>query len=406
MIPKSTLGTAALEEFTPEYFGAKGNGIADDTAAWQRAIRAVPVVLARPGSVYRLSESLEPESGAPLQIRGLASGRSAPVLKASPSFRGFLLRPTSSYDLRDLRIEGNGFDGCHLIGNDRAGSSGFSTLDSLDLRQADTFVNFGSQWEHPLGLSYSRVYGQTFRNAGIVIGGSSSNYVSGESLWSLNNVVLTNARSTSLSADEVSIIRGIPGGDRLSWKPDNAATYGWIVLRSANGKSDWHVPPNWPVKGNVSKSFVSLTKPGDYWHYAVVRKTIGMSLNRGKAVSLGTVQAEYCGVGLILSNIAALSLQTFYSESRSPNKIPIPNVLGILATGYTYGVINSAWLEGLSYGMFIEKSCKLVLASARGNNLFYSLVLSDADLPDGKWNSQNSISGTTPEFFQSTAEVR
>jgi hypothetical protein len=363
----------------PEVFGAIGDGHADDTDAFERAIASGRLIACRAGSTYLISRPLIARAGSALAIwGGVVRGSGTATLKVAQDFKGILLQPSGAYDIRGLKIVGNGRDGCILFGNMGTGTSNFSILDTIDFRDAELFVYFSSNWEHPLGLSYSRIYGQGFRTAGIVIGGTEGDARSGESAWQFNQIIMTNNASqigrTSLAAEKVRVthrhtsdqitcdLRGIP-----------TAMFGWMLMRSQDSGRNWHVADVSPIDGVVQYVFNAPKREGEDWQYVVLRQTVGISLRRGKVVSCSCIQAEYCGIGLAVSRIAAISVDTFYYESRGDSKRLTPSFAAI-QFDRSYGNISTAWIEEAGYGIYVTGNSHLSGGVIRGNRIKWSLI--------------------------------
>ncbi|MEE4453962.1 hypothetical protein [Novosphingobium resinovorum] len=387
---------------TPEQFGAVGDGNHDDTQAWQAAARTGLTIVPKPGARYLISASISPPPGTPLIIRGgTIKGPGASVLKAAPNFTGYLLKPTSSYEIRGLHIVGNGRDGCHLIGTDEKGSGGSVIIEDIDFRRADTFINFGPGWEHPLGLYYARIYGQHFRTAGIILGGTRGGARSGESAWTFDTVIMTNAdkgTAGSLPATGISVTRG-GNADLLTWDGTPSPMFGWVVLRSQDGKTGWHVPPNWTEAFCQTGRFEAEKAAGETWQYAVVRQTVGICLRRGKAVAATSVQAEYCGIGVWLDNVLGFNFQAIYSETRD-RAAPYPNLSSVVVTGGSYGTIGTTWAEQYGYAIIASPGTQVNTGMFRGRSLKWALYGGREMPPDAPWNRKGALMGSTPVPFR------
>lgn len=402
-------GPGAGADVRPEDFGAVGDGRHDDTLAWQAAIATARVVAPRPGATYIIGASLQPHPKQPLLIRGAGiHGNAASTLKAAPGFRGYLLKPSGSYDIRGIRLAGNGREGCHLIGSDEVGGAGFAILDTVMLQSADTFVNFGSAWEHPLGLSYDRIYGQHFRTAGIIVGGVEGAARSGESAWRFGLIVMTNGGGDGggrVPAQGVEVRRNFAAGsDLVTWSGagagEAAPLFGWVVLRSKDGKTGWAVPPNWGDVLCRDTRFVASKEPGEDWTYAVMRQTVGVCLHRGKAVAAGVIQAEYCGIGVLLISIAGFDIQTIYSESRDRAPNPFPNLAAVMVKGTSYGSIGATWVESIGYGVITDERANVDVRALHGNALRWALRASTAANDKGASAMQTGSRGIPAPYRQ------
>ncbi|MCD2316981.1 hypothetical protein LQ954_12565 [Sphingomonas sp. IC-11] len=290
-------------------------------------------------------------------------------------------------------LEGNGRAGCYLIGSDQEGSAGFAVLDSVDLRSADILVYFEAPWEHPLLLSYDKVYGQHFRTAGIVLGGIAGAARSGESAWNFGTTVMTNARRSGDPPRNGHVVnRTSPTFDLISWRDLEKPLFGWLVMRSKDGKSGWHVPPNWRASIHTGTDFKADKGIGEVWQYCVVRQTVGISLRRAKAVAAAVLQAEYCGIGIRLEGVIGFSFQAIYYENRDRWPEPLPAYAAMLATR-SFGEIGTGWIEKASYGLVVEGRSGVEVGTLLGNDLTNGL--SSANLA-GTLTIRRAIRGTSP----------
>lgn len=395
-----------ISNVTPEQFGALGDGRHDDTAAWIAAAAVGAVITPRDGATYLLSRSISPPAGKPLLIIGrTCKAPAAATLVASPGFRGYLLQPSGNYEIKGIRMVGNGQFGCHLIGSDQASGSGGAVLENLDLRSADCFVNFGPAWEHPLGLVCRNIYGQHFLTGGLIFGGTSGGARSGESAWTFDHVIMTNngtelvgataAQSVQVAANRSATL------DILTWRDSGPSPlFGWLALRSADGKTNWHTPPNW-MDGLYRKTIFAAHKaPGETWTYAVVRQTVGVSLHRGKAVACGVIQAEYCGIGLLLTSIWGFSIQALYFEIRDHAPKTFPNCAALMISGGSYGSLSTGWFERASYGIVCDEKSQIKVGIVRANQLGWALFGSRKAAQSDHWEKDSIVTGTHPSFFR------
>lgn len=366
----------AEAEVSPEMFGAKGDGVQDDTDPWIAAVSSGRPVRPRPGAVYLISRPIKSPRGRALVINGgSARGEYGATLRAGPTLRGYVLMPSGSYDVRGVRIEGNRAEGCFLFGSDEEGEAGFAILDTVDLRFGDILINFGAAWQHPLGLSYDRIYGMGFRTAGIVLGGRAGPARTGESAWHFGQVIMTNHGTNSVSggvsAQGVQVA-STGAVDAITWDNAGLREFGWVVMRSANGRTNWHVPPNWPPSIQRGNRFEAARKPGEKWTYRVVRQTVGCSIRRAKAFAAAVIQVEYCGIGLLLEEVFGFNVQTLYHENRDRAPLPLPSVAALIVD-HSFGCLGTAWIEGSSYGIACLPDAMLDVGIARGNDLHWSL---------------------------------
>jgi hypothetical protein len=355
------LGTGQVKDridwVTPETFGALGNGDPAntnvDTAAWQAAIATGRPVMPTTGKNYQINAELMPPVGRDLIILGTRNtGTAGATLTAVSGFTGYMLRPRAGYDIRDVKLSGNNEDGCYLIGSPDDSAAGLARLERMYFSNADFGVNFGDLWEHPWGLYYNQLVGVDFRTGGINLGGLSAAASSGESAWSMDNInMIGRVTGNGIAAPGQAVAQNTPNAtsDTITW--DNSVTpyYGWCVMRSANGTTGWHIPPNWTSAGLNAGSFVATKTSGETWVYNVVRMTRGMHIRRAKSIHIGIAQLEYFGIGVSFQDVNAAAISQFYAETRD-RSIPLSQFAGVFCnnSALTFG---GGWCENFGYGV-------------------------------------------------------
>ncbi|MEE4452041.1 hypothetical protein [Novosphingobium resinovorum] len=360
---------------TPEAFGAIGDGntanAAIDTAALQQAVNTGRPVLLRPGATYRINAEITPPDDVDLMIHGHRNtGDKQSVLSAVSGFQGWMLRPKASYDIRDIKITGNSTDGCYLIGSPDASSAGLARIERVYIANADIGIFFDTAWNHPWGLYYNQIVGISFRTGAINLGGTSGDGRSGESAWTMDNINVNGSPAgKGIAAANVVVTASSPDTthDAITWNNDTPPRYGWCVMRSADGATGWHVPPNWTSSGLAAGTFSASKTAGETWQYAVVRMTRGVSLRRGKAIWAGVIQSEYFGVGLYLHDIVAADVRQYYAETRD-RVPPLPQFCGVLASNSNVA-IGGGWVEQFAYGLIAASNGRVNLTGPlRTNN--------------------------------------
>jgi hypothetical protein len=343
-----------------------------------------PVLLG--AKTYRVNRPITPsQTGVPLHIDGQGSRDS--VLTTTTDFVGFVLEPVQAYRIAGLRINGNGAQGVYGIGTVQTRSGGGCSLYDVYISDVDKGIYFGPNYEHPLGCNYDRVYVQAFRSAGVDIAGKSGAATSGESAFFWGTVICTNLTSNNQEYP-VTVTPGTTS-DALTWTTDAAPDYGYLVLRSANGTSLWHVPPNWTSVDFSGLSFTASKTAGESWNYKVVRAVRGISVRRIKAFSAGTLQAEYCAVGILMDDVTNFSIGSIYSEARD-RSIPMGNFTAFAANSAT-GHVGSIWAETYGYAASALANAKIVVDAVRANAMFYSAFMQNgADNQSIEWGVVNT----------------
>lgn len=394
---------------TPEMFGAIGNGdVANaevDTVGLEKAVATGRFVRLTAGKNYRQKREITPNDGAPLVIFGSrpATGETGAMITATPDFTGYMLKPKAAYDIRDIRIVGSGLDGCFTLGNDIESSAGLARVERYYFSSVDIGINFGDKWEHPWGLYYNQIVGLGCNTGGVNLGGNIGGLAasSGESAWTMDNILLIassaagNNGSGGIEAPSVVITPNVTSTtDKIIWDNSTIPYYGWCVMRSANGTTNWHVPPNWTSDLFKLSEFTATKTAGENWNYKVIRMTKGLNIRRAKAVNIGVAQCEYFGIGTQLTDVPCATISESYSESRE-RTIPLSNFCSIRLNSSAL-TLNGGWCEKSSYGISVWANSVLSLS---GTFRASACVLAKAQLGGATQqqmyiNKLNAVNGT------------
>jgi hypothetical protein len=328
---------------------------------------------------------------------------------------GYLLKPGGSYNIEGVTLYGSdddsyNTDGVYLLGNNDVGSSGGGTrLHDVAFYFCDIGINFGGNYQHPVGLNYSKVYGQFFRTCGMSIGGRNTDVYSGfngESAFSFGgSVVLTNANTSGIEyASSVSSDTPSATQDTITWT-GTVPRFGFCVLRSADGATDWHVPPNWSRLGYEDLSFVASKTGGETWNYKVVRMTVGVHVHRAKGIAADSLQAENFGVGFYPDGISDFHIGAFYYENSNNSNgvasaVPRPNFAGIWGRSAGRGTIGAMWCEYAGYGVFAADNSRLIVDNIDASDCFWA-ALGESGATDQFLAYRNAnLVGTTPAIYR------
>lgn len=353
-----------------------------DTLDWacvQAALNASISVFAdavlRPGANYVSNRELTAPSGKVLKIRGYTNnGPLASTITADTGFTGFLLRPNVSYDIRDLALAGSNIDGCYLIGNNTDSGAGAARIEKVTLTNADIGIFFDYLWEHPFGLYYNQIVGIGFRTGGIELGGVSGAAGSGESAWTMDNILINGApTATGIAAPSITVTNSVTATtDKIDWDNTIQPRHGWVVMRSANGTTGWHQPPNWVSSGLKGVATFTATKTsGETWYYSVVRQTRGVSIRRAKAIWSGVIQAEYFGIGVYAEDVNSFQVGQYYGETRD-RVPPLPQTCGIWGTNSSV-TVDGLWVDSFGWGWVSYANARMAINGAGRVNAKWGL---------------------------------
>lgn len=342
---------------TPEQFGAIGNGLQEnataDTAGLQSAVNTGLPVRLSPNKNYIINAEITPPVSKALVVWGFRNtGVGESRLTAAAGFTGYMLRPKVDYDIRDVKLVGNTLDGCYLLGSPDNSSGGLVRVERVYISNADIGIYFGGAWEHPWGLYYNQIAGFGFNTGGICLGGTSGTASSGESAWTMDNININGSTAGSgIPATGVSVGINNPDAthDLITWDNTVPPLYGWCVMRSADGTTGWHVPPNWTSSGLNAGTFSAQKASGETWTYQVVRMTHGVHLRRSKAVFSSVMQSEYFGIGIYVESVNAINIGQVYYENRD-RAIPLSMFAGLYADKSQI-TLGGGWVEQCGYGI-------------------------------------------------------
>jgi hypothetical protein len=329
-----------------------------------------------PSGIYGITAELTP---APVNGRFDLRGSSTRkvTIQALTGFVGsYMLHATGAYDLRDITLVGiKDTLGIYGLGTNTAGTSGGAVvLDGVTFFFFDECVSFGPEYEHPLALNYDRVYCQFFMRAGINIGGLTGIASSGESNFDFGRITITNARQTRTEyATSVTVNTPSTSYDRLTWA-GTVPTYGFLVMRSADGSTGWHVPPNGAYLGELTALTMDAAKTvGETWFYKVVPNTIGLLVRRAKAISGGSIQTEYVGIGQYYLNVQGAEIGSIYYEVRDED-VPCPSVCAVAAKLSLGLSISSGWVDKSGYGLILVGNSSAEYKNVRHSSLWWAAI--------------------------------
>lgn len=351
-------------------------GATDDTVKMQAAVDFGSPVYIPKGS-FQFANILPSTTGGEMVVFGAGSGQT--TVNPPNGFSGYLFNTTGRYDIRGIASVGDsadGVDGQYFLGSDGAGeASGRPTLKDLRLFNYEQGIRFGTEYEHPLGLYYELVYVQNFSVAGINLGGTTGVASSGESAWQFDDCIVTNPSNTPTEYAVV-VTPNTPSTseDSLDWSAvGDSPEFGYIVLRSADGSTDWHVPPNWTSANFTSTTYVADKTISETWNYKVLRMTVGIACRRAKCVNFGAVQTEYTGIGIRLDDVQAVSIGSSYFEIRNSTGAR-GGFAAIYCASVNAGTIDSMWAEEAGYGVFVAGNSKVVVKGIRASALSWAAI--------------------------------
>ncbi len=378
------------------WFGMDLTGSTDDSLLMQSAVDTGLPVYLEVGS-YQFANITPPNENDKLLIFGDSSNKT--IVSGPFGFSGYIFNTTSGYDIRGLTILGGTVDGQYAIGADATGQTGGSTyLFDVRMFNFEQCVRFGSEYEHPLGLEYDRVYCQNFTVAGINLGGTSGGAASGESAWSLPNVIVTNPDTAPVEYAETTQ-NNVPSTsqDTISWFGDSPE-FGYLVLRSLDNSTNWQICPNWVSSNYTAESFIADKEAGETWFYKVIRMTIGINVRRGKVVNFGAAQTEYTGIGIRLDEIQAFNINSSYYEIRQATQFR-GGFAGVFAAA-SIGQIGSGWGEYLGYNVFVYGNADVSVSSIRSSNGIIA-VIGNTGATTQSVTYENITQGNTPKLYSS-----
>jgi hypothetical protein len=303
---------------------------------------------------------------------------------------GPMLQPSGNYHFQGFQISG-GFGspvGKTGIGNNGTeGASGMAVARDLRFDQLDYGIDFNGGWEHPIGLDYQNIYVQAFRIAGINIG-STDAASSGESNFEFDNINVNQLFGTpAVSTTTVTVDTPSTSFDRVTWTAP-IPRYGFLLIRSANGTSDWRIVPNQRLPITTGTSFDAAKAPGETWVYRLQAHTVGVAVFRAKSVNFGALQVEYSAVGLLLQDVTNSSIGTLYAESRSASTTRCGLAQIMLVRSHAHA--QSAWCENITYQCVnVDSSFEIeTLRNANTDGSMRALAMHRTNLSTGQCRTE------------------
>jgi len=351
-----------------------GTALLDVSAAVQTAVNTTFRVFF-PAGTYKLSVPIVGVNNVCLKLRG--ENKTNTIIQWAGT-TGYMFSPTGDggYDIRDFQFVGIvDTPGLYGIGSNTPGAAaGITVLSNLKMYGFDEAVSFGPEFEHSVGLYYEDIYIQNVMRCAINLGGLTGAAASGESNFFFGRVCLTNAGATrteyssSKAADTPDTTH-----DRITWT-GAVPTYGFVVMRSADGSTGWHVPPNWVnTVGFNSLTFDALKGVGETWNYKVVPNTIGLNIRRAKAIFAGSLQSEYFGVGQYYNNIHSATIGTIYYETRD-QVIPPPMICAVATSDSSSISIGGGYVDSCSYGIITDSNSIVEYKNVEHVNVHWAAI--------------------------------
>lgn len=377
---------------TPEEFGWEDNGdLMANTAAFQAAVatgKEVHLEAKEYPLAYRIVSGQDAQGNwLPMRIRG-AGTKIGAVSKIRIMFPGMCLQPMARYEFRGIVFEGDAtLDAtttakAYAFGNDGA------EIDYAHVVAEDLYfsglrgaVLFDHKAEHPLGVRYFGLYGQSLLEFGIILGGPPPapgvEPRSGESAWQMGDIKMNGSSrqpvmyTTAKTADTPNST-----SDTVTWTDPGESSrplFGYVVVRSANGTDGWEVVPNQTdFIPNTTHTFVANKTAGQTWTYQAVAATVGIFLNRGKCVALGAIQGEYFGIGTFLNGMRGFSMQTNYLEQRGSawggGPVRRRGTIAPIYVKESHGTLDAAWADTANCAVIANNS-RLKVGKLVGTNL-------------------------------------
>jgi hypothetical protein len=178
-------------------------------------------------------------------ITGNKETRGVIFMPATNTQTGYLFDIRSSCSFSGVSGKGYNVDGSYFVGSDFTCSVS-SNIEYSNITNFDICINFTNNTQHPLGLKYSNIYMQVFNTASIIVGGTGVNQSNGEDCWIFEQVMTSNGWKPDVVFSSTKTTNAADTIDTVTWTPPSIVpTYGYQVLRSSNGSTGWHSPPNW-----------------------------------------------------------------------------------------------------------------------------------------------------------------
>lgn len=393
-----------LEGFvTPYMFGVIPNSATDYTTQWQAAINTgLPV---RFGIGTHIVRSLQRPSSVPGQtnprLRIYGENLRQSIIECPNDFTGYMLDVNGGgYDIRNIRVNGRLADGVYGLGSSVAGSSGGEILQGADFRNFDEAVYFSDEYNHFLGIDYDDVYIQGVRTSGINFGDDEGAADSGESALDFSSVIVTNNNFNDFVQYTSTTTPNTPNNthDRITWTDDNPK-FGVVVIRSADGSTNWEIVPNIYTPIMSGNTFDADKTAGQTWTYRVIRTSIGVNLRRIKAINLGAIQTEYFTVGTRVKECEAVNCGALYSENRDRAGFGNPTLAGFLPDDSASVTIDGVWVEQSEYAVLNRNNSKTIANSISASACRRGAIGNGGSTNQSVSFDNVTLSNSTPEVI-------
>ena len=398
----TSLGARWKRPYFGEVFASWGGldltGSTNDTSLMQAVVNLGFPVYMESGD-YQFANIVPASSSEDMIIRGDTSTEGKVTVSGPSGYSGYIFNTTTGYSITGVAIRGGGIDGQYGIGSNTPSSGGGRVvLDDIDARNFDQCIYFGEEYEHPIGLKYTNIYCQFYNTAAINLGGTSGAASSGESCFSIDDVMTPNQGGNIVEYANVTQ-NNVPSAtqDTIDWTGD-APEFGYIVLRSADNSTGWHVPPNWTSGNFTSEAFISSKESGETWFYKVLRMTVGMNIRRAKIVNIGVLQNEYTGIGLRLDDIDGVNVGSHYYEIR--NTITAQGGFAAIYASSSIASIQESRAEDSGYGVYVASNSKVRVGHANTNDCIYAVFGNSGSTDQALTYDIAQTGGSTPAIYR------
>lgn len=289
------------------------------------------------------------------------------ILHPITGHTGIMLNVTSKYDIRNIDLKGTSatFHTSIAIGNDD--SSGTinlgGVLDNLYINFMKFGILCGNNTQHPLGLNINHVYAQAIKVGGCIINGDGSVATNGEDCYVITESKFTNGGGNFSTTYVSTVANNTPNdtSDTVTWtNAEEVPYFGYTVFRSADGSTNWHVPPNWFKSDYKTQSFVATKQTGETWFYKVLLTNVGTSISRAKNITYTSGHSEDFVIGHRFTDCPSVSLSSNYFETRLTN-------YGLCAIHSNNSVVECgpSWCEGASYAVICASNSNVKSANIK-----------------------------------------